>query len=142
MPLLPKPHPLHILRVFTAVTFIWIGVLILKDPEGWGAMIKGWVGSLLVTPIRETMIMTGVLDIGIGILLLIGIWPLLTWLGGVLGALHMLTVIAAVGIDPITVRDIAILGATLALAIWTWPSWFPWSRPEGETRMFGPPRFS
>ena len=35
----------HILRVGLAVTFLWIGILILKNPEAWGGYLflkKSW----------------------------------------------------------------------------------------------------
>jgi len=60
----------HILRVGIAITFLWIGILILKQPEAWGGYITPWAMKLLPVPIEQAMMGTAVLDILIGALLL------------------------------------------------------------------------
>lgn len=102
----------HILRVGTAITFLWIGVLILKEPEAWGSYILPWVEKYLPMSIKDTMITTAILDLILGGLLLVGSY---VWIAGFVGAFHMIVVIAVSGINEATVRDIAILGGTLAL---------------------------
>lgn len=102
----------HILRVGVAVTFLWIGVLIFKEPTAWGGYLQPWAAGLLPVPLKETMIGTALLDIAIGIMLLID-WRV--WVASLLGSAHLIIVLTVVGIDGITVRDIAILAATLSL---------------------------
>lgn len=107
-----KKSSFHILRVATAITFLWIGILILKEPEAWGSYLQPWVVDLLPVSIKEVMISTAITDIIIGLLLLVDFWvPVAAFLA----AAHMLIVIGTSGINEGTVRDIAILGGALAL---------------------------
>jgi uncharacterized membrane protein YphA (DoxX/SURF4 family) len=102
----------HILRVGTAITFLWIGILILKEPDAWGGFILPWVEKLLPISIHDTMISTAILDLIIGALLL---FDTLVWIAAFLGAGHMLIVLTVSGINEVTVRDIAILAGSIAL---------------------------
>jgi nitroreductase/dihydropteridine reductase len=63
----------HIIRVGLAITFLWIGVLIFKSPEGWGTLIQPWAAGLLPVSLKTAMIATAILDLAIGLLLLIDI---------------------------------------------------------------------
>jgi uncharacterized membrane protein YphA (DoxX/SURF4 family) len=115
----------HILRVGLAITFLWIGVLIFKNPESWGGYLQPWAAGLLPIPLEKAMIGTAILDILIGFFLLIDV---LTWLAALLGAVHLIIVLAVSGITDITVRDIGLLVAALALMIDSLPQgvlkWF------------------
>lgn len=102
----------HILRVGLAVTFLWIGVLIFKQPEAWGGYLQPWAAGLLPIPIGQAMIGTAVLDVVIGALLL---FDSFVWLAALVGAIHLIIVLTVSGITDITVRDIGILAAMLAL---------------------------
>jgi len=103
----------HILRVGVAITFLWIGILIFRNPEAWGSYLQPWAAKLLFVPIREAMIGTAILDI------VIGGWLLFidrfTWIAAALAFLHLIVVLVTSGITDITVRDIGLLAATLAL---------------------------
>ena len=118
----PKPHPMHILRVGIAITFLWIGILILQDPIAWSGFIRPWMRELLILPVEQTMRINGVFDLIIGALLFLSVRRWMTWLGSLLAALHMITVLAVAGIDPVTVRDISVLAASLSLLSWSWPA--------------------
>lgn len=102
----------HILRVGLAITFLWIGILIFKQPEAWGGYLQLWAAGLLPVPIEQAMMGTAVLDIVIGIFLLVDSF---VWLAALVGALHLIIVLAVSGITDITVRDVGILAATIAL---------------------------
>lgn len=104
----------HILRVGVAITFLWVGVLIIKSPEAWGNYIQPWAAELLPVPVRDVMISTAILDLTVGILLLIDFW---VWVAALLGTFHLLSVLTAAGIDSTTVRDIGLLAATFALLV-------------------------
>lgn len=104
----------HILRVGLAITFLWIGILILKQPESWGGYLKPWAAGLLPVPLDQAMMGTAVLDIVIGALLLIDSW---VWLAALVGTTHLVIVLAVSGITDITVRDIAILAGVIALLV-------------------------
>ncbi len=102
----------HIMRVAMGITFLWIGVLIFRDPEFWGGFLQPWALNLLPQSLEVTMIEIAILDIVIGVLFLIDSF---VWVAGLLGALHMVIVLTVSGIDAITVRDIGLLGGCLAL---------------------------
>lgn len=102
----------HVLRVGMAITFLWIGVLILKIPEAWGGYLQPWAAGLLPIPIEQAMIGTAILDIVIGIFLLIDSF---VWIAALVGSIHLVIVLVVSGITDITVRDIALLAGTLSL---------------------------
>lgn len=108
----------HILRIGLGITFVWIGIMIFQNPEAWGGYIQPWAAKLLPIPLRQAMLSTAFLDIGIGVLLIVN---LLTWLAGLLGSLHLLVVLITAGINAITVRDIGLLSAAFAITLSKWP---------------------
>ncbi len=60
------------------------------------------------------MMSTAVLDMVIGVLLLLNLF---VWVAAFVGAIHVVIVFIASGINDITVRDVAILCCSAALAI-------------------------
>jgi uncharacterized membrane protein YphA (DoxX/SURF4 family) len=115
-----KKTSFHFLRFGLAITFLWIGVLIFKNPEAWSGYLQPWAAGLVPIPLEQAMIGTAILDILIGFFLLIDV---LTWLAALLGAIHLIIVLAVSGITDITVRDIGLLVAALALMIDSLPQW-------------------
>lgn len=111
----------HILRVGLAITFLWIGILILKEPEAWGGYLQSWAFNLLPFSLKTTMLSVAILDIFIGFFFLI---DYLTWLAALIASLHLVIVLAVSGINVITVRDIGLLAATLSIFISSLPSGF------------------
>ncbi|MEK7498844.1 MAG: hypothetical protein AAB611_03245 [Patescibacteria group bacterium] len=109
----------HILRVGVAITFLWIGILIFRDPVGWGSYLQPWAAKLLFVPIKEAMIGTAILDI------VVGGWLLFVdrfmWIAAALASAHLIIVLVTSGITDITVRDIGLLAATVALLVETLP---------------------
>lgn len=104
----------HILRVGLAITFVWIGVLIFKQPAAWGGYLQPWAAGLIPLPMDQMMLGTAVFDIIIGILLLVDVF---VWAVALLAALHVAVVLTVSGITDITVRDIAIIAGALALVV-------------------------
>ena len=115
-----KKTSFHFLRVGLAITFLWIGVLIFKNPGAWGGYLQPWAAGLLPIPIAQAMIGTAILDITIGAFLLLDFLP---WLAAFVGAIHIIIVLTTSGITDITVRDIGLLVAVLALMIDSLPQW-------------------
>ncbi len=109
-----------ILRLGLGITFVLVGIFILRNPDSWGFMIQPWALKLLGSSLHQAMISTAYLDLAIGTLLLINIW---TWLAAGVGAFHLVTVLITVGVNEITVRDIGLLVASAALAIDSLPKW-------------------
>lgn len=102
----------HILRVGTAITFIWIAILILKDPLAWGGFVAPWVVNMLPVSLESAMIGTAILDLVIGIFLLFNVW---VWMASLLASIHLIVILVVSGINEATVRDIAILSGTILL---------------------------
>lgn len=107
----------HILRIGLAITFIWIGVLIFKQPEAWGGYLQPWATRLLPVPLVQAMIGAAFLDLVIGVMLLLNRF---IWLAGLLAALHLVMVLVVSGVNDITVRDIGLLAASAALLSDSW----------------------
>lgn len=110
----------HVLRVGLAITFLWIGVLIFKQPEAWGGYLQPWAAGLLPIPLNQAMIGTVILDVVIGVLLLTDIF---VWLATIIGAIHLVIVLATSGITDITVRDIGLLAGMTAIMVDSLPQW-------------------
>lgn len=102
----------HLLRVGIGITFLWIGVLIFREPDGWGGLVFPWIARLLPAPLHGTMLLVATLDAAIGLLLLLDLW---TWFAALLASAHLLMVLLGTGITDITVRDIGLLAAALAV---------------------------
>jgi len=111
----------HVLRIGTAITFLWIGFLIFQQPEAWGGYMSPWVVDLLPMSVEDTMRSTAILDIVIGFFLLINSF---VWLAALVGTIHLIMVLVVSGITDITVRDIGILAGTIALMVETMPEKF------------------
>ncbi|OGZ42585.1 MAG: hypothetical protein A3C80_03765 [Candidatus Ryanbacteria bacterium RIFCSPHIGHO2_02_FULL_45_43] len=115
-----KTAAFHILRVGIAITFIWIGVLILREPEVWGlGYIQPWALNLMRLPVKDAMIFTAILDIVVGFLLLVDVG---TWAASLAASFHLMVVLVVSGINEITVRDIGLLAAAVSLFVCTVPS--------------------
>lgn len=108
----------HVLRVATAITFIWIGILIIKSPESWGGYLEPWAVNLLPVSVTTALVATAFVDVAIGVLLLIDWYA---WVAALVASIHLLVILITSGITDITVRDIAILGGTIALFVETMP---------------------
>lgn len=109
-----KKTSFHFLRVGLAITFLWIGVLIFKNQEAWGGYLQPWAAGLLPIPLAQAMIGTAILNVTIGAFLLFDFLP---WLAASVGGIHIVIVLTTSGITDITVRDIGLLVAALAIVI-------------------------
>lgn len=65
------------------------------------------------------MMGTALLDVLIGALLLLNFY---TWLAAGVGALHLVIVLITSGFNSVTIRDIGLLAASVALALQAWSS--------------------
>ncbi len=111
----------HISRFTLGLTFIFVSVMIFQDPMYWAGFIDPWAVKLIPMSLPALMISTAVLDLLIGLLLVINRF---VWIAALVGALHLLGVLVAAGIDTITVRDIGLFGDAAALALLAIPPKF------------------
>lgn len=107
-----KKTPLKVLRIGTAITFFGVGVFIIKDPEAWLGYIKPW--ALAISPFspKTAVLLAGVFDILVSFLLF---FNYAGRLAAFFASLHLIVVLLVSGVNPVTVRDIAILAGTAAL---------------------------
>src|SRR3990172_4100521 len=110
----------HLLRMGLAITFLWIGILIFKNPEAWGGYLQPWAAGLLPIPLEQAMLGSAVLDILIGFFILIDRW---VYIASFLAAFHLIVVLITSGITDVTARDIGLLAAALALLDETLPAY-------------------
>ncbi len=109
-----KKSSYHFLRVGLAITFIWIGVLIFRDPIAWGSYIEPWAVDLLPVSLAQVMVGTAVLDVLVGLGFLFNFY---VWVAALLGSVHLLVVMTVSGVTDITIRDAGLLTGALALFI-------------------------
>ena len=106
----------NIVRVGLAITFLWVGILIVKNPAAW-AMVESWVINLLPLSIEQVMIVVGIFDILVGFLLLVDVLVVPVSL---IAGLHLVSVLVVVGINAITVRDLGLAAMAFSLAFSYW----------------------
>ena len=114
------------LQIGLAITFIWIGVMIIQSPAYWSGFFPVWLINISPFSPISLSVLFGVLDLIIGMMLL---FKYQLHVAALLGALHLTGILIFSGIDVVTVRDVAILGGVLAVFIDSAPkSWRFWSR--------------
>jgi len=105
--------PYLFLRLGLAVTFIWIGVDIFRNPNTWIGYVPVDPGFSLS---REAALSVGgVFDVTLGLMLLFRVW---SKLAGWLAVLHLVAILIVQGINAVLIRDVGLLGTALALALW------------------------
>ena len=104
----------HILRVGLGTTFLWVGILILKEPLSWAGYLHPWALTLSPFSPEVLMMITGIFDVALGVLFLLNLG---VRVAGFLAALHMVGILVGGGVNDITVRDIGLLTAGLALGM-------------------------
>lgn len=102
-----------VLRVSLGLVFLWIGTDILRHPDVW----LGFVPANLPFGIPRAvgLKINGLFDIGLGVVLVVRVFPKTA---AALAALHLTGILVTNGIDQIVIRDVGLLGASLALLVW------------------------
>jgi uncharacterized membrane protein YphA (DoxX/SURF4 family) len=122
-------HSLIFLRLGLAITFIWIGALIVQSPDSWAGFIQPWATGLLILPVAKAMTVVGFFDI------VLGVWLLtnrLVWAAALLASIHLLIILVTSGVNDVTIRDIGLLGAAITLALANWPANLPFVRVKNK----------
>ncbi|MEK7099441.1 MAG: hypothetical protein AAB916_02895 [Patescibacteria group bacterium] len=120
MHFLGKIRPVWVLRAGLGLTFLYSGWDLTAHPYNWYGFVPQWF-SQMVTPVMPLEIFLRVQ--GMGELALAG--GMIAWflprrmvqIAAAFAVAHLSVIIGAVGIDPVTFRDIGLLGAALALLI-------------------------
>jgi len=113
-------HALLLLRTGLAVTFLWVGVLILNDTTTWAHPILPWAKRFLTIggSIKPVMQLMGALDLLIGLALVLNVG---TWVAALVGAVMLLAVLIVTGASGMIATNVGLLGAALAVFLLTAP---------------------
>ncbi|MBI4438001.1 hypothetical protein HY631_03575 [Candidatus Uhrbacteria bacterium] len=109
----------HVLRLTLGITFLWISVMIFQEPTFWSGFMDPWAASLVPLDLETLMKITAGLDLLIGLLLVANKG---TWIASLIASVHLLVILITSGIDTVTVRDLGLLGAAVALTLESLPS--------------------
>lgn len=120
--------PYLFLRWGLGITFIWIGIDIFRNPQNWIGFLPNQVPFDIA---REGALRAGgFFDVAIGILLIVRFMPKIV---GLLASIHLLGIIIMNSLDAVIIRDVGLLGASMAILFW--PSrhhrskfWFPFKK--------------
>ena len=121
MNFLQRIRPEWALRLGLGLMYIYSGYDLFANPQHWYGFIPQWFSRLLgggTGVINAYLRLQGAGEFIIGLLFLAwfsGKWGLRA--AAILAALEMALIILFVGIDPITFRDIGLLGAATAVLI-------------------------
>ena len=105
------------LRIGLAATFLWSGIDMIRHPEIWQGFLPEFFAQILPFSIAHYLLLQGIAEIAIGLSFLSGL--LLRWFS-LAAALELLGIIALVGIDAVTFRDLGLLGGVLAICRSYW----------------------
>lgn len=95
------------------IVFLWIGLDIIKHPDAW----IGYIPPQLPFGLDKALALklNGIFDAILGAFLILGWWPKMV---AGLASLHLIGILASQGIDQVVIRDVGLLGASLALVTW------------------------
>ena len=106
------------LRIGIGLMYLYSGFDLMLKPYHWYAFLPQWFSSFLRPLLaQETYLrMQGAAEIIIGIIFLAWFMPrYLVRAVAFLSAMEMALILIFVGVDPITFRDLGLLGASLAI---------------------------
>lgn len=101
------------LRIGLGIVFLWIGIDIFRHTETW----IGFIPTDVPLGLSRTLAvqLTGLFDVAIGLLLMMGAFLKVVAL---LACAHILVVLGTQGINAVLIRDVGLLGGALALFFW------------------------
>ena len=114
-----------ILRLGISAVIIWFGTSQLLSQSMWTSFIPDWAISLTHLSATTLVIMNGLFEVIAGSLVALGFF--IRPLAGLL-FLHMLGIVASVGLSPIGIRDIGIATGLLSVALYG-NDLFSWKPP-------------
>ncbi len=114
LPKLPVFAPV-ILRLGVAGVVIWFGTSQLLDQTMWTSFIPDWIIAVTGLTAKTFVILNGIFEVIAGTLVAFGFF--IRPLAGLL-FLHMLGIIATLGLSPIGIRDVGIATGLLSVALY------------------------
>lgn len=103
-----------ILRLGLAFVFIMFGIDKFIVPQNWTGYVAPFIENMLPFSLITFMYILGVIEIILGTLLLLGLFTQWT---AVIITLMMLSINLTIGFNDVTIRDIGLMAASLALAL-------------------------
>jgi|SRR3989338_2140096 len=124
MDFLQKINPAWSLRLGLGLMYIYSGFDLFYYPYHWYGFVPQWFSQAVTSTVSIEIYLRlqGAGEFVMGLLFLAwfsGAWGLR--IASILAVLEMTLILLFVGIDPITFRDIGLLGAALALLVLSWP---------------------
>lgn len=122
MHLLKNIPPFWPIRAGLAVVYLYSGYDLIVHPLNWAGYMPDWFSGIvsLLMPLEQYLKMQGAGEIVLALVFLA--WFLPRWIvcvAAAAAAAEMAGILVFVGIDPVTFRDIGLLGAAIALLIHT-----------------------
>ncbi|GEM_PF-716987 len=113
-------QPLWLLRLSFGLMYIYSGYDLFYHPKSWLWAVPSWFAEIIspIISIEAFIRLQGVIEFLVALLLLA--WFLGKWgvrIAVIFSTLEMAAILLFTGIDPITFRDIGLLGASFALLI-------------------------
>ena len=120
MDFIKKLNPKLFLRLGFGIMYLYSGFDLFYNPQHWYGFVPHWFSKIVtqVIPIETYLRAQGVGELMLGLLFLapvFGPWGLRA--ASALAATEMFLIDIFSGIDPITFRDIGLLGSAIALLI-------------------------
>ena len=115
-----KLNPEWALRLGLGLMYLYSGYDLFVNPRHWYGFIPRWLTQAVsqVASVESYLRLQGIVEVIIGLLLLLWFLPRgMVRLASFLAMIEMAGILIFVGIDPITFRDIGLLGAAAALVI-------------------------
>jgi len=108
------------LRLGLGVMYLYSGYDLIANPQHWYGFVPRWFSETLsaVASVENYLRLQGAGEFLLGILFLAWFLPQgAVKTAALLAAVEMAAILIFIGVDPITFRDIGLLGASAALAI-------------------------
>ncbi len=106
-----KKYAPIILRLGTALLFLWFGINQLFDSSSWISFLPSWTSSLPISQ-NSFVLINGGFETVLGIMLLIGF---ATRISALLLSLHLLGIVSTLGYNDLMIRDLALSIATFTI---------------------------
>lgn len=120
MSFLNKINPALPLRIGLGVMYLYSGYDLIANPQHWYGFVPRWLsqGVTQVASVETYLRLQGVGELLLGILFLAWFLPHgFLRLAALVAVAEMALILLFVGIDPITFRDLGVLGAAVSLLV-------------------------
>jgi uncharacterized membrane protein YphA (DoxX/SURF4 family) len=111
-----KQYAPMLVRYAVGTVFLILGIMQLLDPAGW----LGYVPAFVPIDADLAVLLNGTFDTALGLLLILGFFVRIV---AAVAAIHLIGITATLGWNDITVRDLGLSLATIAVALQGQDEW-------------------